>query len=115
MVWITYRKSQEDPENTGNISISGVERGEFAHLFASALLDDRGRQVLLGLMRASGRNFTPREALFLKYTLGQIDKDSFATEIDRIAAEWNAQDRAVYLKQIEVMKTTLTAADEAGT
>jgi len=59
MIWHAYRRSIQEPKlEPGTITIHPeVGREEFSRLFASALLDEKGREVFLGLMRLVALTF----------------------------------------------------------
>jgi hypothetical protein len=106
-VWFSYRRSltQPTPEPGAIMIHPEVGKEEFSRLFAGALLDKRGRDVLLGLMKASGMNWTPRESVMMKFTLGEIDKEELLREIDYFTKHNPSfHDPLVLVSQIDVLK-----------
>jgi hypothetical protein len=109
-IWFAYRRSlTEPPLEPGTIVIHPeVGKTEFSRLFAGALMDDRGRNVLVNLMKASRANFTPREAIVIRYVLGEITRDDLLRELDRFATERPSfHDQDVLLKQLHVLNAVL--------
>jgi len=109
-IWAAYRRSLAGPSSKpGTIVIHPeVDKREFSHLFAGATLDEHGREVLLGLMKASGMHWTPRESVMIKYTLGEISKDEFLQKIDGFTKQMpDFHDPRILLQQIEVLASVL--------
>lgn len=116
-IWLAYRRSLTQPTlEPGTIVIHReVGREEFSRLFASALLDKRGRDVLLGLMKASGMNWTPRESVMMKFTLGEIDKEEFLREIhDFTTYNPSFLDPRILGYQIQALQSVLGTEETEG-
>jgi hypothetical protein len=110
-IWLTYRRSVTEPSlEPGTIVIHPeVGSAEFSRLFAGALLDGRGRDVIVGLMKASGMNFTPREAVMIRFVLGEITKDDLLREIDGFKTENPSfHDPRILLQQMQVLTSVLS-------
>lgn len=116
-IWLAYRRSLTQPTlEPGAIVIHPeVGRDEFSRLFASALLDERGRGVLLGLMKASGMNWTPRESAMVKFTMGEIDKEELLREIDYFTTHNPSfHELQILENQISVLQSVLGTAIAQG-
>ncbi len=104
-VWRSYQPESEENDPSRNVIIHPLARNEFSHLFAGALLSENGRKVLVPLLAASGKVFTPREALMVKYALGEIGKDAFLREVDDMTTfAPSYHDPVILLEQINILK-----------
>lgn len=95
-----------DIREPGDIQLVGVDRGDFAHVFARALVDEQGRQILLPLLQASGNTVTKREMVFLKYAIGE-DPDN--VNLNALCDEYRSSDipeseSEIFCKQIDALK-----------
>lgn len=90
----------------GSIVISKeVDSKEFSHLFARALLDDKGRRVLLPLLEISGMTVTSREIAIMKYILGEEDRGFLLRALEERRNNYvDHREAEVQNRQIEVLK-----------
>jgi hypothetical protein len=95
----------------GSILISKeVDSKEFSRQFAKTLLDEKGRNVLVPLLQASGMNVTSREIAIMKYIVGEADRD-FVLHVleERRKNEADYQEAEIQNRQIEALKSILGA------
>jgi hypothetical protein len=95
-----------DIREPGDIRLVGVDREDFAHVFARALVDELGRQFLLPLLQASGNTVTKREMVFLKYAIGE-DPDN--VNLNALCDEYRSSDipeseSEIFCKQLDALK-----------
>ncbi len=91
----------------GTIVISKeVDSKEFSRLFSWALIDKKGREVLLALLESSGMTITPREIAILKYVVGEKDSDWLSHRLQEIAeANYDPYQAEVMNRQISMVQS----------
>ncbi len=89
----------------GNIIISKeVDSKEFSRLFARALVEEKGRKVLLGLLETSGAIITSREIAILKCLVGEEDQDFLMrTFEERRKGDFDYQETNIQNRQLEIL------------
>lgn len=109
LLFLAYRKSKQPSEmDEPGIKILGMDKHTFSDLYARALLDETARAVLVGLTRVNPHTFTPREALLLRYALGEINKNVMAAELDELSSGWDSREQAIWAEQVKVMQSVLS-------
>ncbi len=105
-VFKTLKTLDPDIREPGDIQLVGVDREDFAHVFAKALVDEQGRQILLPLLQASGNTVTKREMVFLRYAIGE---DPNNVNLNALCDEYRSSDipeseSEIFCKQIDALK-----------
>lgn len=95
-----------DIREPGDIQIVGVDGKEFSRVFATALLDEKARQMLVPLLQASGNTVTKREMVILKYAIGD---DPENVNLNALLDEYRSSDipeseSAIFCMQVEALR-----------
>lgn len=95
-----------DIREPGDIRIIGVDAKEFSRVFATALLDEKTRQILVPLLEASGNTVSKREMVFLKCAIGEDPGD---VNLNALLDQYRSSDIPnseldIFCKQVEALK-----------